>query len=255
MASEKTSSPFSITSRPTKPNAGTSSPCHVPLPGVEDVAIYPAGPDADIIVHALLAQQLGHGFRRRDDRVAAAVEAPQYRFDNRLHEGEAVIARIGFEARVHRCDDGETVIPRPAQAAMAERIGARQMDEIRTKMQEITPDAAGHAIRHAIFLAAGHRKGGRADEVARRREGGRVRGRRIDAHGGALTQQIAHEAVERLVRAVAHIIVIAAEKGDAQAGDIHQRALNAGARKTQGTALQIAHLSNRGSHRPARLVP
>ena len=38
----------------------------------EYLAIDATGPDADIIAHPLLAQQLGHGFRRGDDGVAAA---------------------------------------------------------------------------------------------------------------------------------------------------------------------------------------
>ena len=47
--------------------------------------------------------------------------------------------------------------------------------------------------------------------------------RRIDAHLHALPQQIADEAVERLVGAVAHIIVIARKEGDAEVARLARR--------------------------------
>ena len=45
--------------------------------------------------------------------------------------------------------------------------------------------------------------------------------RRIDAHLHALPQQIFDEAVERLVGAVAHVIVIARKQGHADVGRLH----------------------------------
>src|SRR3546814_11608893 len=71
---------------------------------IEDVPVYAPRPDADIIAHPLFAQELRHRFGRRDDGVAAAVEAAEQRFDHRLQKGEAVIARVCFEARMDGCD-------------------------------------------------------------------------------------------------------------------------------------------------------
>jgi hypothetical protein len=76
------------------------------------------------------------------------------------------------------------------------------------------------------FRAAGHGDGRRADQVAGRREGGGIGGRGIDAHLRTLTQQIADEAIERLVRAIAHIIIIAAEQRDTKSGNIHRGPLD-----------------------------
>ena len=45
--------------------------------------------------------------------------------------------------------------------------------------------------------------------------------RRIDPDLDALAQQIADQAVERLVGPVAHIIVIARKQGDAEVGRLH----------------------------------
>src|SRR3546814_15681988 len=67
---------------------------------MKDLAVDAARPDADIVVHALLAQQLRHRFRGGEDGVAAPVEAAQESQRQRLEEGEPVITGIGFEARV-----------------------------------------------------------------------------------------------------------------------------------------------------------
>src|SRR3546814_18334141 len=87
----------------------------------------------------------------------------------------------------------------------------------------------------SIFAPARHRHGRRADQVARRFEGRAVRGGRIDAHRRPLPQQIGDEAVERLVRAIAHIIVIAAEECDAKPRDIHPPPLTQASAKPKGT--------------------
>ena len=69
--------------------------------------------------------------------------------------------------------------------------------------------------------------GGDADEVAGRLERRLFDRRRIDPHLGALAQQEADQPVERLVGAVADIIIIAREQGDAQRVGLHCRALAA----------------------------
>ena len=82
---------------------------------------------------------------------------------------------------------------------------------------------AGKRDREAIFGAAGDRDRGDVDQIAGRREGGLVDGRRIDADLHALPQQILDEAVERLVGAVAHVIVIARKEGDAEVARLARR--------------------------------
>ena len=88
-------------------------------------------------------------------------------------------------------------------------------------------------IGNAIFAAGpGSATDGHADEVAGRLERRVVDRRRIDAHLRALAQQIADQPVERLVGAVADIIVIAREQGDAEVARLHrQQPLTAGAAK------------------------
>ena len=78
---------------------------------MKDVAVDAAGPDADIVVHPLLAQQLRHRLRGRENRVAAAIEVAQPSLDDWLQEGHAIVSGIGFEARVDRCDDRRVHAP------------------------------------------------------------------------------------------------------------------------------------------------
>lgn len=46
-------------------------------------------------------------------------------------------------------------------------------------------------------------------------------GWRIDANLDALAQQIVHQAVERLIGAIAHVIIIARKEGHAEIGGLH----------------------------------
>ena len=128
---------------------------------------------------------------------------------------EVIIFEIGFEARVDRGDHGDAAPPRPADRAMGDDVGAGDVDDVGGEVGEVAPDAERHAQGQAIFGAPGDRACGHADHVADRLEGGFVDRRRIDPHLRALAQQIADEPVERLVGAVANIIVIAREQGDA----------------------------------------
>src|SRR3546814_12211009 len=63
-----------------------------------------------------------------------------------------------------------------------------------------------------------------ADEIAHRLERGDIYGGRIDAHRHALVQQKTDKAIERLIGAIAYIIVIAREQGNAEVGRLHRRA-------------------------------
>ena len=68
----------------------------------------------------------------------------------------------------------------------------------------------------------GMRNGGDADHFAVGLEGRALDGGRIDANRRALAQQIVDQPVQRLIGAVPDIIVIAAEQGDAELGNIHR---------------------------------
>ena len=82
---------------------------------------------------------------------------------------------------------------------------------------------AGSAIGRRYSARPGIGIDGNADQVAGRREGGLLDRRRIDADLHALAQQIADQPVERLVGAVADIIVIARKQGDAEVARLARR--------------------------------
>ena len=90
------------------------------------------------------------------------------------------------------------------------------MDNVGVEIGKIAADGAGEAGREAIFGALGNGEAGQADEVSGRGECRRIGRRRVDSHRVALAQKIADEPVERLVGAVADVIIIAREKGDAE---------------------------------------
>ena len=79
---------------------------------------------------------------------------------------------------------------------------------------------------------AGHAIGWHADQIAGRRKGRLVGRRRIDAQRHAMVEQVARQPVERLVRAIADIIIVSAEHRDAELGRLHPRAHSAGTPRT-----------------------
>ena len=189
--------------------------------GIEDLPVDAAGPDADVVVHALVAEQLGHGIGRREDGVAAAVEAPEDREHHRLEEGQAVIARIGLEAGVDRGDHRQVQPVGEGHRAVAGDLRACDVEDVRPERLEVPAHAGRDADSDPVFGPAGEGHCGDVDQVAGRREGRRPGDRRIGADGRALADEIAGQAVQRLVRPVADVIVIAAEDGDAKVGDVH----------------------------------
>src|SRR3546814_17915144 len=86
----------------------------------------PAGPDADVVVHPLLAQHLRKAFGRCEQRVAAAIEPAQPGDAERFEEGEIIVAKIGFEARVDRAGDRNAPSPRPGRGLPRHAVGARE---------------------------------------------------------------------------------------------------------------------------------
>ena len=172
------------------------------------------------------AQQVDHALRRRHHPVEPVVEALLDADDQRLEKADAVIAEIGFEARVDRCHRGDAVPVRPFDRGMAQEFGRRAMDDVGRKRFEVAAYARGKPAREPVFVAPrGQRHRRHVDQIAGRREGGSRRRRRIDAQRHARRQQVRGEQVQRLIGAVADIIIIAREQRDAEIGNIHQRAL------------------------------
>src|SRR3546814_17768819 len=58
-------------------DAELAPPNRIAPAGMEYLALDPAGPDADVVVHPLLAQHLRKAFGRCDQRVAAAIQPAQ----------------------------------------------------------------------------------------------------------------------------------------------------------------------------------
>ena len=211
-------------------NAVRAPPLGVAPPGVELVAVDSAGPQGDVLAHALGAQDGGGQFGGRDDRVAASVETAQHRPDDRLEPVKPVILQIGLEAGVDRGHHRHAVGPRPGHGAMGDDVGAGDVDDIGAERLEVGLRSAGEARRDSIFPSPRDREARHVDQVAGRRKGGVLAHRRIDAHLGAAAEQIADQPVQRLVGAVADIIVIAGEQGNAKVGRLHGGPAITGAR-------------------------
>ena len=109
-------------------------------------------------------------------------------------------------------------------ARCADDVRAGDVDDVRIEFAKSRRTRAGMAIGRDI-RTDWDRHGRNADEVAGWREGRVLHGRRIDADLRALPQQIFDEPVERLVGAVADVIVIPRKKGNAEVARLHGRAL------------------------------
>ncbi|GAA4643262.1 hypothetical protein GCM10023115_12220 [Pontixanthobacter gangjinensis] len=95
------------------------------------------------------------------------------------------------------------------------------MKDVRFKRLDIFTDPFRNAQRKPEFAATGKWDGWQADKIALRFKRRRLRGRRIDADLRALTQQIFNEAIKRLIRAIANVVIIAAKKGNAKIRRLH----------------------------------
>ena len=65
-----------------------------------------------------------------------------------------VIFEIGVEARVDRGDDGDAALPRPADRAVGDDVGAGDVDDVGREGGEVAADA------RAACAAAGDIRGG-----------------------------------------------------------------------------------------------
>ena len=141
--------------------------------------------------------------------IGAAIETMDVAVDHRPQPVEAVIAEIGFEPRVQADDKRRAAIEGEGLRAGAENIGGRDMDDVRREPRQVATGRAGQAEREPKFAAHRQRDRPHRDQVARRFERRRVGDGRIDPHRGArMLLEMRDKAVERLVRAFAHIVVI-----------------------------------------------
>ena len=204
-----------------------AAPLVVALRRMENRPIDPAGPDRDIVMHPLRTQFFDLALRGGNQRIAPLVEPPEDRLDRGFEETESVISGVGLEPRMDRCKDGNIALARPFQRGMRDRIGRRQVDEIRLERVQIGADAIVDPQWEAVFAPALHRHAdvGHVDQIAGRREIGFGDHGRVDTQPRTALEQVACQAVEGLVRAVAGVIVIPAKQSDAKIGHIHLGAL------------------------------
>ena len=197
-------------------------PLHVAPLGIELLAVDPARPDRNVAVHALRAEHGGGRFRRRDHNFAAVIEAP--------HDAARPAAPApADDNKRDRCRSAcgpkrrrRFVPPCPGHGAMP--------DDVRSSRRERCSD---RTRRGRGGRSRGRPSGSRYSERPGIGKDGRLTRspvgwerrildrRRIDANLHALPQQIVDEPVERLVGAVAHVIVIARKQGHADVGRLH----------------------------------
>ena len=111
---------------------------------------------------------------------------------------------------------GAPIVRASACALVPSRSGQETWTWVGAKSRTSSRTDAGKADRDPIFASPRNADRGHRDEIAGGREGRILHRRRIDAHRRAAAQQMADEAIERAVGAVADAIVIAREQGDAQ---------------------------------------
>ena len=100
-----------------------AAPCMIALGRIEDRAVDPARPDRNVVMHCLRGEFGDLALRWRHQRIAALVEAAQHAFDQRFEETETVIARVGFEPRMDRCQHRDILRARPFERAVRGRVG------------------------------------------------------------------------------------------------------------------------------------
>ncbi len=186
-----------------------ATPRHVAGAGMEDRAIHSARPDRDVVIHPLLAQHLRHAFGGCHQRVATPVEAAQASHHHRLGPGHVVIAQVRLEPGVHRGEHRQLASARPADCLMRYRVGRGDVHYVGRERLEALAHPGRERQRNAVLSPAGYRKRRHADKLAGRLEGRLLGHRRVDADICSLAQEIADKAVERLVRSVTNIVVVA----------------------------------------------
>ena len=133
-------------------DAERTAPFHVAAFGIELIAVDASRPDRDVAVHALRAQDRRGRFGRGHDDFAAAVETAKDRAHIRLERLQMVISEIGLEAGVDRGHRGDLVLARPGDRAVADDVGAGNMDDVGIEFGEVALDPAGERDRRGDIL-------------------------------------------------------------------------------------------------------
>jgi len=107
---------------------------------------------------------------------------------------------------------------------MAEDVGSGYVNEVRREGRQVAPYLGRKAAREPIFSAFARKwYGGHIHKVARRWKRRLRDRRRVDPHRYTATEQMADQQVQRLVRTVPRVIIVAAEKCDAKVRRLHDR--------------------------------
>jgi hypothetical protein len=96
------------------------------------------------------------------------------------------------------------------------------MDDVRLEFGKVAADFGRKSKRHAIFGPRRDRRRRHGHHFADRIEGGIFDRRRINPNVSALAKHIVNQPVQRLVRAIPHIIVIARKEGDSKIARLHR---------------------------------
>jgi hypothetical protein len=202
-------------------NAVRAAPLHVAPLGVELIAIDPARPDGDVAVHALRTENSPGRFGGRQNNFTAMIEAAHDAPRERFERLKMIISEIGIEPRMHRRHCRDLVPASPADRAMTDKVRARDVDDVRIEPFEVAAHPQWNGNGQAIFRAAGDRDRRHVNQIARGLERGLFHRRRIDADLNALAEQILDKAIQRLIGAIPHVIVVAREEGDAEVTGLH----------------------------------
>jgi hypothetical protein len=115
---------------------------------------------------------------------------------------------------------------------MPDDVRRGDVNDVGLELRKVAANALAQAQPKTIFGTAGDWNRGDADQLTRRLECRSIRGWRIDTDLDALSQEIADEPVQRLVRTIADVVVIAREEGNPKVARFHgQKHLMVGAAK------------------------
>ena len=196
-----------------------------------------------------MLEQGAHAVAGHHHLIEAIIEAALKRDEQRFGKTKMVIARIGFEPRMVRGNDGCATLARPGDGAMADDIRRGHMHDIGIEALEISTDIRAQALTKPIFAAtAGHAPAGDRDEIAGRLESGFLDRRGIDAHGRACAQSRSDKAVESLIGAVADVIIIAAEERNAEVCHCHRAPIATHPALRKGGGTPQPHVFPDGCH-------
>ena len=193
----------------------------IPVAGMEGFGVDAAGPDADVLAHALRPHGRRHRLARRHDMVTALVEAAKHGEQGALEKAQPIVTGIGLEPRVHRGDDRHPHAAGKPQGAAAVKQRQRNVEQVGPEGGDILAGRGRQTPGDAILLAAERQRGrGNADQVAGGLEGRCIDCRRVNPHRRPVIEQEPHQHVLGAVGPVPQAVVVAADERDAQARQV-----------------------------------